>query len=82
MASNTYTIKAVDGKEVTYRRSVKQGRKPSGLSKPKLYRLFQEDVEKLMIIKENLGYLYNENEFVREAIHIYINFVYTELLNY
>ena len=81
MASNTYTIKAIDGSVQTYKRHTKQGRKSSGLGKPKLVRLREDDEKVLQMMKEMLGYLYNENEIIRNAVHVYLsNSVYTELL--
>lgn len=75
MSSNVYSL----GDKV-YKRSNKQGRKSSGLSSPKLFRLFQSDVELLERIKEKQGIYYNENELVRFAVHTYLESVYTELL--
>jgi len=81
MASRTYKQYYADGSSQLLRRRVKQGRKPSGLGKPKLIRLYAEDEEKMNLLKEKLGYLFNENEIVREAVHLIVNSVYTELLN-
>jgi len=64
----------VDGKK--WRRIWKPGRKPLGLGKAKLYRLYREDELLLADMKEKQGYLYNESEFVRNAVHnslIYMN---------
>ena len=80
MASKTYKQYYADGTSKLLRRSTKQGRKPSGLGRPKLIRLYAEDEEKLKVLKEKLGYLFNENEIVREAVHKIVNSVYTELL--
>lgn len=80
MASKNYTQYYADGSNKKLMRRIKQGRKPSGLGKPKLVRLYAEDEEKMKILKEKLGYLYNENELVRDAVHKIINSVYTELV--
>lgn len=80
MASKTYKQYYADGTIKLLRRSIKQGRKPGGLGKPKLIRLYAEDEEKMKVIKEKLGYLFNENEIVRQAVHKIINSVYTELV--
>ena len=78
MASNIYEV---NGKK--YKRSVKQGRTPYGLGKPKKYRLHEGDERRLLIMKSNLGEYYNENEIVRTAVKLYLdNFVPTELLNH
>lgn len=59
----------------------KQGRISSGLGKPKLVRLKEIDEKKMKRIKEKLGYYWNENEFIREAVSEKLcNSVYTELL--
>ena len=80
MASNSYIQYYSDGSQKRLRRRIKQGRKPSGLGKPKLIRLYAEDEEKMKVLKEKLGYLYNENELVRQAVHQIVYSVYTELL--
>jgi len=80
MASKTYKQYYVDGSSKILTRSTKQGRKPSGLGRPKLIRLYAEDEEKMKVLKEKLGYLFNENEIVRQAVHQIINSVYTELV--
>lgn len=80
MATLTYIQAHADGTRITMRRSVPQGRKPSGLGRPKLYRLFAEDVEILAIMEEKLGCMYNENEIVRTAVHTAIETIYTEFL--
>jgi len=80
MASKTYKQYYVDGTSKILIRSTKQGRKPSGLGKPKLIRLYAEDEEKMKVLKEKLGYLFNENEIVRDAVHKIINSIYTELV--
>ena len=59
-----------------------QGRKPSGLGKPELYRLYAEDEEKLSILKEKLGIYYNKNEIVRQAVRLALETVYTELVKH
>jgi len=69
----------VDGTVTRFRRK-KQGRKPQGLGKPKLVRLYDDTEEKLKVIKEKLGYLYNENEIVRQAVRKEVDFIYTELV--
>lgn len=65
MASKTYIQYYSDGTQKKLRRRIKQGRKPSGLGRPKLVRLYLEDEEKMELLKEKLGYLYNENELGR-----------------
>lgn len=62
------------------RRSVKQGRRPSGLGKPQLVRLYAADREKLEYIKGRLGSFYNENEIIRDAVRLHLESIYTELL--
>lgn len=81
MASNIYRQHYADGTSARMRRSVKQGRRSSGLGKPKLVRLYEEDERIMELAKEKLGYLYNENELVRSAVHAYLRTVYTELFN-
>lgn len=77
MASNTVVI---DGKR--YRRSKKQGRKPSGLSKPIKIRLYEDDTEKLAEYARQFGYYWNFNEFIRGLVHKELcNFVPQELVN-
>ena len=80
MASKVYKQYYADGSSQLLRRITKQGRKPSGLGKPKLIRLYAEDEEKMKVLKEKLGYLFNENEIVRDAVHKIINSIYTELV--
>ena len=80
MASNFYEQHTVDGKRIVTKRSAKQGRKPSGLAKPRLVRLYAVDEQKLVTISEQLGYLFNANEIIRQAVHNQINSVYTELV--
>lgn len=75
MTSSTFVIN-----NKRYRRSVRQGRRRSGLGKAFQQRLFDDDEKTLLLIKERLGYLYNKNEFVRCAVKYYINTVYAELL--
>ena len=76
MASNIYEVNGTE-----YRRSVRQGRKPSGLGKSEKYRLYKKDEERLLIVKSNLGEYYNKNEIVRIAVKLYLdNFIPTELL--
>lgn len=81
MANNIYTQHYADGSSALKRRRDKQGRKPSGLAKPRLYRLRQDDVGLLDALKNRLGYLYNENEIVRDAVHRGLS-VYTELVKH
>jgi len=81
MASNIFTRKTVDGKISTYTRKGTQGRKSSGLGKPKLYRLDDETNLMLAYISTRLGYFYNENEIIRTATRKYVETIYTELLN-
>ena len=80
MASKTYIQHYAGGTRKLVRRSLKQGRKSCGLGTPFLQRLFEQDEEILLVVKEKLGYLYNKNDFVRNAVKYYINSVYTELL--
>lgn len=80
MASKTYIQHYVDETSKEFLRK-KQGRISSGLGKPKLVRLKEIDEEKMRILKEKLGYYWNENEFIREAVSEKLcNSVYTELL--
>ena len=79
MTHNTYTRHTITGSRQFTRKGT-QGRKPSGLGKPELYRLYAEDEEKLLILKEKLGTYYNKNEIVRQAVHLALETVYTELL--
>lgn len=79
MASNIYTRHTITGSQKFTRKGT-QGRKPSGLGKPELYRLYAEDEEKLLILKEKLGMYYNKNEIVRQAVRLALETVYTELL--
>jgi hypothetical protein len=81
MASNLYTRKTADGKITTYTRKGTQGRKPIGLSKPKLYRLSESTRRELDELKIKFGYLYNENEIIRFAAEKHIHSIYTELVN-
>ena len=80
MASKVYRQYYSDGSSQLLRRKTKQGRNPIGLGKPKLIRLYAEDEEKMKVIKEKLGYLFNENEIVRDAVHKIIISIYTELV--
>lgn len=82
MASNLYTRTTADGKTTQHTRKGTQGRKPSGLGKPELYRLYAEDEEKLSILKEKLGIYYNKNEIVRQAVRLALETVYTELVKH
>ena len=80
MASNVYRRTTADGKTTAYSRKGTQGRKPSGLGNPELYRLYAEDEKKLLILKEKLGNYYNKNEIVREAVRLALETVYIELV--
>jgi len=80
MANNTYLRQTVDGKTTAYTRKGTQGRKPSGLGKPKLYRLFAEDEKILKLLEIKLGSYYNENEIVRNAVHKAVESIYTEFV--
>ena len=52
------------------RRRVKpQGRKPSGLAKPQLVRLYNDDKHELERRAAMMGEYWNENEFIRQAVH-------------
>lgn len=68
MSSNIFWIGGVK-----YKRSKKQGRKPSGLGKLKKYRLYLEDEERLKVLRDRFGYYYNENEIVRSAVKLYLD---------
>lgn len=80
MASNIYDRITVDGKTTRYSRRGTQGRKSSGLGKPKLYRLFASDEEILKQLESKMGEYYNENEIVRQAVHKAVESIYTELV--
>ena len=80
MASKSFIQHTVDGRKTLTMRSKKQGRKPIGLAKPRLYRLYQVDDDRLAEMGQRLGSLFNANEFVRNAVHNQCNSVYTELL--
>ena len=83
MAANIYTRTTADGETRKYNRSGTQGRKPSGLSKPFLIRIYSADVERMTLLAANLGEYWNQNDFVREAVRLRLdelsNSVYTEL---
>ena len=80
MASRTYIQSYADGTQKKFVRR-KQGRKPSGLGKSKLVRLWQVDEEKMKVLKTKYGEYWNENEFIRDAVSEKLsNSVYTELL--
>lgn len=81
MATNIYLQHTSAGGKHLARRSVKQGRKPSGLSKPELVRLYEADEPTFAALKEKLGCLYNRNEIIRDAVHNALS-VYTELLKH
>lgn len=80
MASNIYLQYYMDGSKKFVRRSKKQGRIPSKLGSPFIQRLYEDDEEIIIKVKEKSGYLYNKNSFVRNAVKYYISNVYTELL--
>jgi len=81
VASRTYIQFYVDGTSKEVRRK-KQGRKPSGLGKMKSIRLYLTDEEILQKLKDKYGVYWNENEFIRNAVHEKLcNSVYTELVN-
>ena len=81
MASKTYKQYYADGSSKVLIRSTKQGRKPSGLAKPKLIRLYEVDEEKMKLLKDKLGSYWNENDFIRSAVSEKLsNSVYTEFL--
>ena len=80
MSSNYYRQHTLGGGSHIAKRAIKQGRKPTGLAAAQLVRLYAEDKEKLAQVAERLGYLYNENEIIRSAVHAHLNSVYTELL--
>jgi hypothetical protein len=82
MASTIYTQARSDGTRQLVRRLIKQGRKPQGLGKPKLVRLNKASETKLLAMKEQLGYLYNENEIIRNSVEYCLNNIYTELLKH
>ena len=80
MSTNVYKRTTADGITTAYSRKGTQGRKPSGLGKPKLYRLFASDEEILKLLEMKLGKYYNENEIVRDAVHKAVESIYTELV--
>lgn len=81
MAHNTYIQHFSDGTRKIYKRH-KQGRKPSGLAKPINVRLWQEDTDMIARLENKMGYLWNTNSFIREAVHSNLcNSVYIELVN-
>ena len=79
MASNTYIQHTVGGKSHLAKRSVKQGRKPSGLGKPILIRLYEEDEIIFSQMENVMGEYFNLNQTVREAVASQRS-VYIELL--
>ena len=82
MAALYYTQHTADGSHRA-KRSARQGRKPSGLAKPELVRLYADDAEKLDAIGAEMGYLWNRNEFIRQAVRKALQeSVYTELLKH
>jgi predicted transcriptional regulator len=80
MSSLIGTQSHVDGTTTKYRRAKKQGRKSSGLGKPTLYRLYKETEMKLKELRPKFGYLYNENQIVRDAVKKAVDSIYTELV--
>lgn len=82
MASNVYTCCTVTG-PVRMRRTIKQGRKPSGLAKPQLIRLYADDKAMLDTVSDKMGHLWNCNEFIRFAVHEALQrSVYIELIKH
>jgi hypothetical protein len=81
MAANTYTQHYADGTQERRRRSTKQGRRPSGLGDPYVQRLDAETEQVLTEIGARLGPLYNKNEIVRNAVRMFVNSIYTDLVN-
>lgn len=79
MSANVFTRHTITG-DVKLRRLVKQGRKPSGLAAPRLYRLRQDSVDRFARMAEMMGEYWNENEFVRDAVARAVESVYTELV--
>lgn len=51
-----------------------------GLGKPKLIRLYDETEKKLEELRPQFGYLYNENQIVRDAVKKAVDLIYTELV--
>ena len=81
MASKTYVQVYEDGTSETVRRSVSQGRKPSGLGRAEKFRLYESDNKRLEVLKARLGRFFNKNEIVRDAVKMYLdNSVGTELV--
>lgn len=80
MSSLIGTQSHVDGTITKYRRANKQGRKSMGLGKPKLIRLYDETEKKLEELRPQFGYLYNENQIVRDAVKKAVDLIYTELV--
>ena len=84
MSSTVYVQHFADGSARRVRRSVKQGRKSSGLAAPQVVRLYEDDKARLAKRAAELGYLYNENEFIRDAVRMRLDeidgSVYTELV--
>ena len=79
MASKTYTQAYEDGTIKAVRRSVRQGRKPTGLGRAEKFRLYESDNKRLETLKEVLGYFFNKNEIVIDAVKMYLdNYVPTE----
>jgi hypothetical protein len=81
MASKTYTQHTVDGRSHLARRSTPQGRHGSGLGKPVLVRLYEEDLALLSQMEKALGQLFNLNQIIRDAVASKRS-VYTELLKH
>jgi hypothetical protein len=81
MACNTFAQHYADGTSQVLRRRKKQGRRSSGLGKPQLVRLWNNDEEKMKILQERFGIYWNKNEFIRNAVSKELrSSVYTELL--
>jgi hypothetical protein len=55
-----------------YVRTFTTGRKPLGLGKPVIRRLYKADEAILAEMKIEMGYLYNESQIVRDAVHAYL----------
>ena len=81
MSANVYVQHTADGRSHMARRSVRQGRRPSGLGKPVLVRLYAEDEQIQDRLQERLGRFYNRNQIIRDAVAAKRS-IYTELLNH
>jgi hypothetical protein len=79
MASKTVIRRYADGTSKEYRRK-KQGRKPAGLAKAQLVRLYSDSKEQMNRLADVYGYCWNENEFIRDAVREKLsNSIYIEL---